>query len=474
MNRISLDRSFEFLGKSGLMAVLLTGVASVAQAQNTTGFERPNIIVYLADDVGVEAFGSYGGTSYETPNIDQLAAEGMRFTRAYSMPLCTPTRVAFLTGKYNFRNYDDFAYLHTAERTIANYLQAAGYATAIVGKWQLGGSFQTPHLFGFDEYLVWQLEAPDWWTRYKNPVLTHSGESTRRREGGYGPDLFAEFAMDFMERHRDQPFFIVFSDTLAHDPWQPTPDSPEYETLDEATVNDVKYFGDNIRYQDKLVGRLVGKLDSLGIGERTLVFFTSDNGTHSQVTSMTNRGPVLGDKGGSLDAAMHVPLIASWPGTIAPGQVRDDLVDTTDLFATIFEAGGVQINNVRYDGVSLYPTLTRATPSPREWIFVDYYRSRTPGPDTVRGGFGTPFRLVHDGRYKLHADGRFFDVVTDPREEHPLWENELSPDARNAHEVLQAVMMRMEAEVRLWDSRRDETPQQLVQPPPGMTANGGG
>ena len=450
------------------------GVVSVAQAQNTAGFETPNIIVYLADDVGVETFGSYGGTSYETPNLDRLAAEGIRFTRAYSMPLCTPTRVAFLTGKYNFRNYDDFAYLHTAERTIANYLQAAGYATAIAGKWQLGGSLQTPHLFGFDEYLLWQLESLDWWMRYKNPVLTRNGEATRRREGAYAPDLFAEFAMDFMERHRDRPFFLVFSDTLAHDPWQPTPDSPEYETFDEATVNDVRYFGDNIRYQDELVGRLIDKLDSLGIRERTLVFFTSDNGTHSQVTSMTNRGPLQGDKGGSLDAAMHVPLIANWPGTIAPGQVRNDLVDITDLFATIFEAGGVEINNVRYDGVSLFPTLTQARPSPREWIFVDYYRSRTPGPDTVRGGFGTPFRLVHDGRYKLYVDGQFFDVITDPREEQPLTGNGLSPDARNAHEVLRAVMTRMEAEVRLWDSRRDETPQQLVQPPPGMTANGGG
>ncbi len=449
------------------------GIASAAHAQDNAETETPNIIVYLADDIGVEAFGSYGGTSYETPNLDRLAAGGIRFTRAYSMPLCTPTRVAFLTGKYNFRNYDNFGYLHTAERTIANYLQAAGYATAFSGKWQLGGGFQTPHLFGFDEYLVWQLEEGDWWNRYKNPILARDGESTRSREGAYGPDLFAEFAMDFMERHRDRPFFLVFMDTLPHDPWQPTPDSPEYDTFDETSVNDVKYFADNVRYQDKIVGRLMNGLDTLGIRERTLVFFTSDNGAHSQVTSMTSRGPVQGDKGGSLDAAMHVPLIASWPGTVAPGQVRDDLVDVSDLFATIFEAGGVQIDNVRYDGVSLYPTLTQAVPSPREWIFVDYYRNRTPGPDTVRGGFGTPFRLVHDGRYKLYPDGRFFDFIADPREEHPLPENERSPDARRAHEALTEVITRMEAEVRLWDSRRDESPQQLATPPPGSAQDDG-
>ena len=458
---------------SHIAVLAALGIASAAHAQDTAETETPNIIVYLADDIGVEAFGSYGGTSYETPNLDRLAAGGIRFSRAYSMPLCTPTRVALLTGKYNFRNYDNFGYLHTAERTIANYLQAAGYATAFSGKWQLGGGFQTPHLFGFDEYLVWQLEEGDWWNRYKNPILTRDGESTRSREGAYGPDLFAEFAMDFMERHRDRPFFLVFMDTLPHDPWQPTPDSPEYDTFDETSVNDVRYFADNVRYQDKIVGRLVNELDSLGIREKTLVFFTSDNGAHSQVTSMTNRGPVQGDKGGSLDAAMHVPLIASWPGTVAPGQVHDDLVDVSDLFATIFEAGGVQIDNIRYDGVSLYPTLTQATPSPREWIFVDYYRNRTPGPDTVRGGFGTPFRLVHDGRYKLYPDGRFFDFIADPREEHPLPENGLSPDARLAHEALTEVITRMEAEVRLWDSRRDESPQQLATPPPRNTQDGG-
>ncbi len=458
---------------SHIAVLAALGIASAAHAQDNAETESPNIIVYLADDIGVEAFGSYGGTSYETPNLDRLAAGGIRFTQAYSMPLCTPTRVALLTGKYNFRNYDNFGYLHTAERTIANYLQAAGYATAFSGKWQLGGSFQTPHLFGFDEYLVWQLEEGDWWNRYKNPILTRDGESTRSREGAYGPDLFAEFAMDFMERHRNRPFFLVFMDTLPHDPWQPTPDSAGYDTFDETSVNDVRYFADNVRYQDKIVGRLIDELDSLGIRERTLLFFTSDNGAHSQVTSMTKRGPVQGDKGGSLDAAMHVPLIASWPGTVAPGQVRDDLVDVSDLFATIFEAGGVQIDNIRYDGVSLYPTLTQAVPSPREWIFVDYYRNRTPGPDTVRGGFGTPFRLVHDGQYKLYPDGRFFDFIADPREELPLPVNELSPEARRAHEALTEVITRMEAEVRLWDSRRDESPQQLVSPAPGNTQDGG-
>ena len=122
------------------------------------------------------------------------------------------------------------------------------------------------------------------------------------------------------------------------------------------------------------------------------------------------------------------PSLPSWKGTIAPGQVRDDLVDVSDLFATMLEAGRSTILNVQTDGVSLYPTLTSGVPSPRKWIFTDFYRNRTPGPNTVREG--RPHRYVHDGQFKLYADGRFFDYLADPTEKSPLAETGLSPEAR--------------------------------------------
>ncbi len=437
----------------------------------------PNIVLYLADDIGREAFGAYGGTSYKTPNIDKLASEGMRFDRAYATALCTPTRSELLTGQYNFRNYDDFGYLNTAQRTIANYLQAAGYTTAIAGKWQLGGGSQTPHNFGFDEYLLWQLEPGDYWLRFKNPALTRNGEPTRKHPGKYGPDMLSDFVLDFIERNRAQPFFVFYSEVLTHDPFQPAPDHPDYAAHDETSVNDAKYFPSMVSYLDRNVGKLLAKLDALGIREQTLVIFMGDNGTSPQITSMMNGRPVRGDKAGHLDTATHVPLIANWKGTISPGQVPGDLVEALDVFATAFEAGGVTVPNVRKDGFSLYPTLTKGTPSPRRWIFTDFYRQRTPGPNTVRsdGGIaGAPARYVHDARFKLHANGEFFDYVADPLEQHPIPETERSPEARTAYETLRNVLTRMEAEVKLWDSRRlDEPLQRTPNPNAGRGGRGG-
>lgn len=452
--------------------IVTLGGPSQARAQEGQGSRRPNIIVYFADDIGREAFGSYGGTSYKTPNIDRLAAEGMRFTRAYSTALCTPTRTAFLTGQYNFRNYDDFGYLDTAQRTIANHLQAAGYATAVTGKWQLGGSFQTPHHFGFDEFLVWQLEAPDYWTRFKNPVLTRNGEPTRKHPGKYGPDMMSDFVLDFIDRHRSQPFFIYYAEPLTHDPFQPPPTHPDFATHDETTVDDVKYFPSMVSHMDGIVGRLTAKLDALGIRENTLLLFVGDNGAVSRITSIMNGQPVQGDKAGRLDAANHVALIANWKGTIKPGQVRDDLVDVPDLFATAFEAGGSTIANVRKDGVSLVPTLTKGTPSPRKWIFTDFYRGRTPGPSTVRSG--SVSRYVHDGRFKLYPDGQFYDYVADPREKAPISATAMSDEARRAYDALRDVLARMEAEVKLWDSRRLNEPLQVSPGPAGRGRGGRG
>jgi arylsulfatase A len=450
---------------------LTLGGASTAHAQAAQDARRPNIIVYFADDIGREAFGSYGGTSYRMPNIDRLATEGVRFTRAYSTALCTPTRTAFLTGQYNFRNYDDFGYLDTAQRTIANYLQAAGYATAVTGKWQLGGSFQTPHNFGFDEYLVWQLEAPDYWTRYKNPALTRNGEPTRKHPGKYGPDMMSDFVLDFIERHRNQPFFIYYAETLTHDPFQPPPDHPDYATHNETSVDDVKYFPSMVSYMDKIVGRLTAKLDALGIREQTLILFMGDNGTVSRITSSMNGRLVQGDKGGRLDAANHVALIANWKGTVKPGQVRDDLVDVLDLFSTAFEAGGSTIANVRQDGFSLYPTLTKGAPSPRKWIFTDFYRGRTPGPNTLRSGGAS--RYVHDGRFKLYPNGQFYDYIADPLEQTPLSETAMSAEARSVYQTLRDVLTRMEGEVKLWDSRRLDEPLQVTRGPAGNPRGGG-
>ncbi len=428
---------------AGRRLCLAITVASLAIGlPNQTGAQarRPNIVLILADDLGREVLNSYGGTSYKTPHLDRLAASGIRFARAYSTPLCTPTRVQMMTGKYNFRNYEKFENLNPREVTFANLLKDAGYATAVSGKWQLGGNRQTPHRFGFDEYLLWQIESPDHNERYKDPIVTLNGRAPDTLPGRYGPDLHQDFVEDFIRRHRDGPFFVYYPMSLVHAPFQPTPDHPDYRTFSRKS-SDTTYFAPMVSYMDGLVGRLVRTLDELGVSENTLVLFIGDNGTHTNIRSRMGDRVIQGGKGYSIDAGIHVPMIASWKGVIAPGQVHPELVDVVDFLPTLLDVAGVRPKTgFQTDGISFYPTLRSGTPHPRQWVFNDYH----PGKEGTR----PPGRWAHDKRYKLYSDGRFFDYVKDPLEQHPLREAELSEEARRARETLKNVMDRMEAEMR--------------------------
>jgi arylsulfatase A-like enzyme len=406
----------------------------------TAAAARPNLILILADDLGYEVLGSNGGTSYRTPNLDRVAAEGMRFERAYVTPLCTPTRVHLMTGKYNFRNYERFGYMNPRERTFANMLRDAGYATAIAGKWQLRGDEQTPHHFGFDEYLLWQLRGPDYWTRYKDPVVTRSGAGTDTLRGRYGPDVFLEFIEDFIERHRDRPFLVYYPMVLTHDPFQPPPDHPDFRDYRIEGTNNPTYFPAMVSYMDRIIGRLVGRLDELGLRANTLILFLGDNGTDRDVTSRMGERVVRGDKGYTTDAGTHVPLIANWKGVINPGQVRGELVDMGDFLPTLLDAAGIRPGpDFAPDGMSFYPTLRTGAVHPRRWIFRDY---------DPRWGRLPARRYAQDTSYKLYDDGRLYDYVRDPLEQSPLKAEGLPKEASRAKAALQDVLDRMRAEIR--------------------------
>ncbi len=198
--------------------------------------QLPNIVLILADDMGYECLGCNGSTEYQTPNLDRLAAEGIRFEHCYSQPLCTPSRVKIMTGQYNFRNYEDFGYLNPNQKTFANLLKDAGYATCIAGKWQLNGlnrnnpgnqDVNRPFHFGFDEYCLWQLhhQKKDG-ERYADPLITQNGKDLPRKSDLYGPQIFADYICDFIDRKSDKPFFVYYPMVLVHDPFVPTPDSP--------------------------------------------------------------------------------------------------------------------------------------------------------------------------------------------------------------------------------------------------------
>ncbi len=283
----------------------LTACAALAQSS------RPNIVLMMADDFGYECVTADGGESYRTPNLDRLAAGGMRFERCHAQPLCTPTRVQLMTGRYNVRNYVNFGTLLRTETTFGHLFKRAGYATGVCGKWQLGHEADSPRHFGFDESCLWQhTRRPP---RYANPGLEYDGVEKDFHAGEYGPDLVNAFALDFIARNKDRPFFLYYPMILTHDPFQPTPDSPDWDgkAIGENVNKDARHFADMVAYADKMVGRVDARLAELGLRDNTLLLFLGDNGTHPGVVSRFRGREYRGGKGRTTAVGTHVPLIVS-------------------------------------------------------------------------------------------------------------------------------------------------------------------
>jgi len=383
---------------------------------------RPNIVLVMADDMGYECVGANGGESYETPRLDQLAADGMRFEHCHSQPICTPTRVQIMTGIYNNRNYVRFGVLDKTQKTFGNLFKAAGYKTCIVGKWQLDGGIDAPHHFGFDEYCLWQLNRRP--GRYSNPGLEINGKQVDYRDGEYGPDIVSDYLCDFIQRNKDEEFFAWYPMILPHYPFVPTPDSTDYDrtVVGEKGIGQAKYFKDMVEYVDKIVGKVVDCVEENGLSKNTLVIFTGDNGTHPKITSMLRGKSYPGGKGSTTDNGTHVPMIAHWPGTIPAGSVTNNLVDFTDVLPTVAAVAGLskQHSEWKLDGHSFRPTLQSASAVPhRDTIYCWYHR------DGVREKAKQLARTQH---FKLYADGTYFDTRNDLLEQSPLATDGLQGD----------------------------------------------
>jgi arylsulfatase A len=387
---------------------------------------KPNLILVMADDFGYECVGANGGESYETPHLDRLAASGVRFENCHSYPLCTPTRVAIMTGKHNVRNYLNFGSLPRSERTFAHLLKEAGYTTGICGKWQLGKEADSPQHFGFDESLLWQQTRRP--PRFANPGLERQGIAEDYADGEYGPTLINDFALDFLTRHREGPFFLYYPMILTHDPFQPTPESPDWDpkAIGERVNRDVKHFAEMTGYMDKMIGRLDAKLDELGIRDNTLLLFLGDNGTHSSVTSRFKGTDYPGGKGTTTARGTHVPLIASWPGVVTKGRVNRDLIGAVDFLPTLCEAAGVALPGGT-DGISFLPFLRGGAGKGNDALYLWYSPRQKPDLSVKEYAF--------DLGHKLYRDGRFYDLVADPFEETPLAEGS-APDAKERLRVV--------------------------------------
>jgi arylsulfatase A len=379
---------------------------------------RPNIILVMVDDFGHECVESYGGESYTTPQLNRMANEGVQFNHAHSQNICTPSRVQIMTGKYNVRNYTRFANLDHSEYTFGNAFQEAGYATCISGKWQLGGNAQTIKSLGFDEHCLWRINGAND-ERYVSPTLLTNGKS-EAFPGLYGPRLQQEFVASFIQRNKSKTFFVYYPMTLPHYPFQPTPNSDDWDPERNPRFNETLYFNDMVSYLDKLVGELIDLLIKEGIDENTMLIFTSDNGTDHRIRSLHNGLSIPGAKGKMTEDATHVPFLVRWPAVVDKNSQINGLIDFSDIYATLIDVAGIddasQPKNNERDGHSFLPLLTGEQQEIRDHSFC-WYMERTDSSDIKS--------FIQNKDYKLHSDGRFIDKTVDRFEFYPLKDSEL-------------------------------------------------
>jgi arylsulfatase A len=426
--------------------------------------DKPNVIVIMADDMGWECVSAYRDLitkynypksrtedkdHYSTPHIDKLAADGMRFDHGYSQPICTPSRVQIMTGIYNQRNYVKFGLLDPKAKTFGNVMKDAGYRTCVVGKWQLEGGFDGPKNFGFDEYCLWQLTRRP--ARYPNAGMEVNGKEIDY-PGKYGPDIASDYLCDFIERNKDRPFFGYYPMILPHWPFEPTPDSKDWDPKSEGaeagnlTQKNPKYFREMVSYVDKIIGKIVAKLDEQKLSEKTMIIFTGDNGTAVSVTGVMNGRVIKGGKGNTTDAGNHVPFIVSWPGTIEAGRTTKAIVNFSDILPTIARAAGAEIKH-KIDGISFLGHL-KGGEATRQVSYCWY----------ARNGGPTGKEFARNTKWKLYSDGKFYNVYQDVMEKKPLSTGELSDEARTARAQLQKELKKMEGTRTIFDLSKYQSP----------------
>lgn len=415
-----------------------TSVSAHQQSQ-FTNLSRPNIIFILGDDIGFEIPTVDGGQSYQTPNIDAMAYNGMRFTQCFTAPLCSPSRFMLMSGKYNYRNYTAWGRMNPNEKTIATLLHDAGYATYVAGKWQFDGGDASIHSLGFDGYNVWNpYEDSLLGSHYKNPVIYEHGEyvpgSLTRNK--YGDDIFTDSALQFIKANSDRNFFVYFPITLCHDPFSPTPDDPQFRFWDpKRSASDTTYFPSMVQYMDKKIGQVYDSLKAWNLYDNTIVIFAGDNGTPGPIISKYNGHLQIGGKAQSTIFGIRVPMMITWPGHIAANTVNNNIIDFVDFLPTFADAAGTSVSTDygTIDGVSFYNQLIGVQATPRAWSYCYYH------PLSKEGGNTNLKIWAQNGVYKLYDSlNTFYNVVKDPYELSPL--TTLTPKQQKIKDQLQAVI----------------------------------
>jgi len=391
-----------------LSAALLLAPLVAIHAADVPKAVKPNIIFFLVDDMGWTDVGYMGSTFYETPHIDRLASQGMRFNQAYSAcTVCSPTRAAILTGQYPARLHitdwiaghvrpfarlkvpDWTMYLPLETMNLARLLKPAGFASASVGKWHLGGPAFYPDKQGFDVNIAGTSagQPPSYFAPYRIATLPDGPA------GEFLSDRLTDEALKFIETNKDRPFFLYLPHYAVHTPLmakrhiieeyqkKADPHSPQHNAVYAGLVGSV----------DDSIGRIMQKLDELKLADNTIVIFTSDNG--GLIGSTVNLGLRAG-KGSSYEGGVRVPLIVKWPGVTKAGSVCETPVISVDYLPTVLEMTGVKDDSTQsLDGESLVPLLKQAGPLKRDAIYWHY-------PHYHPGG-ATPYGAVRQGDFKL-------------------------------------------------------------------------
>ncbi len=428
----------------------LAGASLAAGAAPGQARRKPNFVFILADDMGYADLGCYGSGRIKTPNIDRLAREGMRFSDCYAnAPVCTPTRVGFLTGRYQQRFGKDLegalgpannytAGLRPSESALPSALKRQGYACGTFGKWHVGANEEfRPLQHGFDEYFGILLGNADMYShKYHSGVLDlWEGNETVEREG-YLTEMFGRRAARFIEQNADRPFFCYLPFNAVHWPFQPPERPDDIRTLEDGNWRDGP-LDDYIKMteaMDAAVGVVLDAIDRAGVADNTFVVFTNDNGGER----LSDNGPLFHYKATLFEGGIRVPAVARWPGVIPAGSETTQVAVTMDFTRTMLEVAGAA-DGVSFDGENLLSVL-RGEGGPIERSVC--WRINTLGRSQM---------AIRRGRWKYIDDntgGRgmpelLFDVVADPSERKSLF-------ATN-----QGVAAELRAELLAWSEEMD-------------------
>ena len=427
-------------------------IAAAMPGQDVSGADtKPNVVLIVIDDLGWADLGCYGSKFHKTPHLDRLASEGMRFTQAYAAcPVCSPTRAAIMTGRHpqrmnittwlpghpdrpvhRLKQPEVSQQLPAAETTIAEALKPAGYASASIGKWHLGGAGSAPTDHGFDINIAGDHAGSPY--SYFAPYKNKGGKSIpgldQAPDGEYLTDRLAAEAEKFIEAHRQQPFFLYLPHYAVHTPLKAKADmiakyGPMPAQANGTQVNPI--YAAMMESMDEAVGRVLKKLDDLKLSERTLVIFTSDNGGlcngNGQIIPPTSNAPLRDGKSHLYEGGIRVPLIVKYPGVVKPGSTSDEIVSSIDFFPTILSTCGVTADakSAAVDGLNLEPVLNGTGRLKREalyWHFPHYNGNAAAKPGAaIRAGDWKLIEFYETGRREL------FNLAKDMRESNNLIE----------------------------------------------------